>query len=149
MAVYGLQFLIAVAAVAAAYYHADPDAAALQRADAELEKARAHEEAAEADLVELRVSLKELQIEKVYTVLCYLRVGEAALTLINELKFLYITIYLQTLRASDRPMFEIAIPPTPHPDWMRTRRRWVDEQDDVDQAAAIPTQGRELAPPGA
>jgi hypothetical protein len=148
-AVYGLQFLIAVAAVAAAYYHADPDAAALQQADAALEQANEHEEAAVADLVELWVRLKELQIEKVYTVRRYLRVGEAALTLINELKFLYVTVYLQTLRAAARPMFEIAIPSTPHPEWMRARRRWVDEQDDVDQAAAVPAQRRELAPPDA
>ena len=102
-----------------------------------------------ADLVELWVRLKELQIEKVYTVRRYLRVGEAALTLINELKFLYVTVYLQTLRAAARPMFEIAIPSTPHPEWMRARRRWVDEQDDVDQAAAVPAQRRELAPPDA
>jgi hypothetical protein len=148
-AVFGLQFLVAVAAVAAAYYHADPDAAALRQAQAELEQAGEDKELVNAELGELWVELKEQQIAKVYTVLDYLWVGETALTFINELKFLYLTVYLRTLQAASQPVVQVAITPTPQPEWMQARRRWVDQQQDVDPASDIPGRRRELPPPAA
>ena len=149
VAVYCLQLLVAVAAVAAAYYHADPDAAALQQSEAALKQARADEQAEEAELSQQWATLKAKQINRVYTVLGYLRAGEAALTLIDELKYLYVTIYFQTLRAASRSTVEVSISPTPPPSWMSGRARWLDEQTDVDQASTGTTWRRELAPPGA
>jgi hypothetical protein len=148
LAVYLLQLLVAVAAVAAAYYHADPDAAALQQAEEQVKRAEANLQDEEAVLSERWVDLKAMQIERVYLVLGYLQVGEAALKLIDELKFLYATVYFRTLRAAGRPTVELAISPTPRPPWMPAREIWLDKQTDVDQAS-VGTAWRELSPPAA
>lgn len=147
LAVYALQLIVAVAAVAAAYYHADPDAAALQQANDAVEQARNHERAEEEELSRLWVTLKEKQVEKVYEVLGYLRAGEAALKLIDELKFLYATVYVQALRAAAQPTVDVPVSPTQPPEWMWAWAIWLDQQTDVDRASVGAALPRELPPP--
>jgi hypothetical protein len=149
VAVYCLQLLVAVAAIVAAYDHADPDATARRQSEADLEQAQAAEQAEEAKLSELRGQLKAMQLEKVYTERRYVRLGEAALTVMNQLRLLYLTVYLQNLRAVSRPVVEVPLPPIPRPEWMRTRERWVDHHADVHQAPARTIWRHELASPDA
>jgi hypothetical protein len=147
LAVYALQLIVAVAAIAAAYYHASSYADALKQAEAEVQQAQEALEAEEESLSQLQGEQEAQQIEKVYVVLGYLRAGEALVRLTDELKFLYVTVYCQTLQAAGQAAVEFIVPPTPIPEWMWEWATWLNEQTIVDRPSVGIAWRRELSPP--
>lgn len=132
LAVYGLQLIVAVAAIAAAFYYSNSYADALEEADSQLEQAEEDENAERAILSQLQGHRDALETEKFHLVVEYLRLGEAAVILTDDLKHIYAGVYRQIPQAEGRPD-EFALPPTEIPGWMWEWAAWANEQTVVDR----------------
>jgi len=133
LAVYALQLIVAAAAVAAAYYHANSYAHALEQATSQVQRAQEAQEAQEEELTRLAGDRAAKVRDKVYLALDHVRVGEVVVSYTDELKHVYAAVYRQTRQATGQPPVELLVSRTQIPGWMREWAAWINRQTVVER----------------